>query len=159
MGRIPVIETLQSLGVKVVDRGCFDEAPVDFPDVAQEVCDYVISGRADRAVLICGTGIGMAIAANKVPGIRATVCYDGYSARQAVEHNDVNVLCLGSLISGPAIARDIVTAFLTSNLSPEEKFSRRIRKICDMEHGLVKGREISKTSHLDVLPTEVVDSG
>lgn len=128
-----VLSVLEDHGHEVADLGAKSTDPVDFPDVARLVCDAVRSGEADRGVMVCGTGIGASIAANKVPGIRATVCHDVYSARQGVEHDDVNVLCLGAWIIGPTIAAEIVRAYLTAEFSTEEHFRRRVRKLGDLE--------------------------
>lgn len=128
-----VVSVLEDLGHEVADFGAQSTDPVDFPDVARLVCDAVRSGEADRGVMVCGTGVGASIAANKVPGIRATVCHDVYSARQGVEHDDVNVLCVGAWIIGPTTAAEIVKAYLTAEFSTEEHFRRRVRKLGDLE--------------------------
>jgi ribose 5-phosphate isomerase B len=128
-----VISVLEELGHEVTDLGAQSTDPVDFPDVARLVCDSVRSGDADRGVMVCGTGVGASIAANKVPGIRATVCHDTYSARQSVEHDDVNVLCIGAWIIGPTTAAEIVKQYLQAEFRTEEQFRRRVRKLADME--------------------------
>lgn len=124
---------LETLGAQAVDHGTHTADPVDFPDIATVVCDAVRRGEADRGLMVCGTGVGAAIAANKIPGIRASVCHDLYSARQAVEHDDVNVLCLGAWIVGPVIAEEVIRAFLGSRFSTEEQFRRRVAKLSELE--------------------------
>jgi ribose 5-phosphate isomerase B len=106
---------------------------VDFPDVARAVSAPVRAGEADRGVLVCGTGVGAAIAANKIAGIRATVAHDTYTARQAVEHDDVNVVCLGAWLVGPAIATQVLEEFLAARFSTDPDFRRRVQMLHDME--------------------------
>ena len=110
-----------------------DCVEVDFPDITQLVCREIVTGRADRAVLVCVTGVGACIAANKMPGIRAALCHDVYSAHQCVEHDDVNVLCLGAQIIGSKLAEEIISAFLDAKFSTEEHFRRRVAKLTEME--------------------------
>ncbi len=129
----PVIELLKSWGHGVKDCGCFSTDPVDFPDIARLVCAEIKSGRATRGILVCGTGIGAAIAGNKVRGIRAALCHDTYSAHQSVEHDDVNLLCMGAWIIGPKLAEEILRAFLGARFSASEEFRRRVRKLEEME--------------------------
>jgi ribose 5-phosphate isomerase B len=129
----PLIEFLRGLGYAVEDCGSYDPAPVDFPDITRSVCERVSSGRAFRGILVCGTGVGACIAANKVPGIRATVCHDVYSAHQSVEHDDVNVACIGAQIVGQKLAEDCLRAFLAATFSTEEQFRRRVAKLAEME--------------------------
>jgi ribose 5-phosphate isomerase B len=129
----PVITLVKSWGHDVKDCGTFTDAPVDFPDIAQKVCDEVLAGRARRGILVCGTGVGACIAANKVRGIRAALCHDTYSAHQCVEHDDVNVLCIGAWIIGAKVAEEIVRAYLTANFSTDEDYRRRVRKLSEME--------------------------
>jgi ribose 5-phosphate isomerase B len=124
---------LDSMGVEVTDVGTHDTAPVDFPDVTRLVCEPVRDGEVDRGILLCGTGVGACIAANKIPGIRAALCHDTFCAHQSVEHDDVNVVCLGAWIVGPVIAEDVVRAFLGASFSTEEHFRRRVSKLRDME--------------------------
>jgi ribose 5-phosphate isomerase B len=135
-----VLETIRALGHEVADHGSFTPEPVDFPDIARLVCDAVRAGHAQRGVLVCGTGVGAAIAANKLPGIRAAVCHDVHSAHQSVEHDDVNVMCIGAQIVGPWLARDLVEAFLKASFSTEEQFRRRVRKLAELE--LQSAREL-----------------
>src|SRR4051812_1146581 len=103
-----IIELIRQLGHEVQDCGSYDPAPVDFPDVSRRVCELIRERKADRGMLVCGTGVGACIAANKIPGIRASVCHDVYCAHQSVEHDDVNVMCLGAQIVGPWLAADLV---------------------------------------------------
>jgi len=129
----PLIEFLRSQGHVVEDCGSYDPAPVDFPDITKAVCDRVRDGRAARAILVCGTGVGACIAANKVPGIRASVCHDIYSAHQCVEHDDVNVVCIGAQVIGAKVAEDCLRAFLSAEFSTEEQFRNRVAKIAGLE--------------------------
>lgn len=129
----PVIELLKAGGHDVTDHGTHSTEPVDFPDIAQLVCDQVRTGGAERGILVCGTGVGAAIAGNKVPGIRATVCHDVYSAHQCVEHDDVNLLCIGAQIVGVKLAAEIIETFLKAEFSSEPQFRRRVQKLHEME--------------------------
>ena len=124
---------LAKAGHEVTDMGTHTPAPVDYPDISEAVAQAVRNGQADRGVVICGSGAGAAIAACKFPGIRAAVCHDSYSARQAVEHDDMNVLCLGSRVIGPALARTLIDAFLAATFSGEERHMVRIAKIDAIE--------------------------
>jgi ribose 5-phosphate isomerase B len=128
-----VVEHIKSLGHEVVDAGSYDDKPVDFPDVARKVCAMVTSREADRGIMVCGTGVGASIAANKIRGIRAAVCHDVHSAHQSVEHDDVNVMCIGAQIVGPWLANDLVAAFLAARFSTDEDFRRRVMKLHQME--------------------------
>jgi len=128
-----LIAVLETLGTDVVDHGSHTPDPVDFPDIARLVCNAVRTGEANRGILLCGTGIGAAIAANKMPGIRAGVCHDVHSAHQGVEHDDMNVLCLGGQIIGAWHARDIVSAFIGAEFSGGEDLTRRVNKLRDIE--------------------------
>lgn len=129
----PVVDVLRSWGHQVADVGTHSTDPVDFPDIAEEVCRRVLSGEADRGIMVCGTGVGASIAANKIPGIRAALCHDVYSAHQCVEHDDVNVLCLGAQIVGEKLAFDLLRAFLDARFSTEEHFRRRVAKLGELE--------------------------
>lgn len=120
----------------VVDLGTDSQEPVDFPDVAARVCRSIRDGETQRGVMVCGTGVGAAIAANKIAGIRAAVCHDTYSARQCVEHDDVNVLCLGAQIIGPTIAAELIRSFLGARFSTDEAFRRRVAKLGEMERAM-----------------------
>jgi len=128
-----VREHLTRLGHHVVDVGTTDDLPVDFPLITQRVTSMITAGEADRGVLVCGTGVGAAIAANKVRGIRAAVIHDSYVARQGVEHDDVNVACLGAWVVGVRIAEEVLTAFLAAEFSTDPDFRRRVEQLADME--------------------------
>ncbi len=129
----PVIEFLKAEGHTAQDFGTHNAEPVDFPDIAQVVCDAIRKGEADRGVLVCGTGVGACIAGNKVPGIRAALCHDVYSAHQCVEHDDVNLLCIGAQIVGIRLVEEILRAFLSAQFSTEAHFRRRVDKLAEME--------------------------
>jgi ribose 5-phosphate isomerase B len=124
---------LAGLGLDVIDLGTDSTAPVDYPDISQAVAEAVRGGRAERGILVCGSGAGAAIAACKFPGIRASVCHDAYSARQAVEHDDMNVLCLGSRVIGASLARTLVDAYLGASFSGDERHVKRVAKIAAIE--------------------------
>jgi ribose 5-phosphate isomerase B len=128
-----VLEMLAAVGHEVIDVGTDGEEPVDFPDIASELCRQVLGKEAERGLMVCGTGIGAAIAANKIPGIRAALAHDLYSAHQAVEHDDANVLCLGALIVGPTIAFELIRTFLGASFSGGEEFTRRVEKLRRLE--------------------------
>jgi ribose 5-phosphate isomerase B len=130
--RDAVFEALS--GHEVIDLGTPTATPpVDYPDKAREVGAAIIDGRAERAVLVCGSGVGASVAASKLPGIRAAICHDVYSAHQGVEHDDMNVLCLGSEVVGPSLARDLVDAFLAAEFNGGERYVRRLKKIEELE--------------------------
>jgi ribose 5-phosphate isomerase B len=128
-----VMEHVRALGHQVVDVGAYDDRPVDFPDIARALTDKVSSGQAERGIMVCGTGVGAAIAANKVKGIRAAVCHDVHSAHQSVEHDDVNVMCIGAQIVGPWLAKDLITAYLSAEFSTDVDVRRRVEKLKRME--------------------------
>lgn len=128
-----VVEHVRSLGHEVIDVGSFDDKPVDFPDIAREVARKVTSGEADRGLMVCGTGVGASIAANKMKGIRAAVCHDIHSAHQCVEHDDVNVMCIGAQIVGPWLAKDLIASYLTAEFSTDADFRRRVEKLHAMD--------------------------
>jgi ribose 5-phosphate isomerase B len=129
----PVVEALRSWGHHVTDVGTHSSEPVDFPDIARQLCSVIQRGDAERGIMVCGTGVGAAIAANKHPGIRAAVCHDVYSAHQCVEHDDVNVLCLGAQIVGDQLAFDLLRTYLAAEFSTSEEFRRRVAKLADLE--------------------------
>ncbi len=130
----PVIELLRSWNHAVKDCGTNSTAPVDFPDIAARVCDEVLSGRAERGIMVCGTGVGAAIAANKVRGIRAALCHDTFCAHQCVEHDNVNVLCMGAWVIGPKLAEEVLRTFVNARFSSDDPdFQRRLRKVGEME--------------------------
>ena len=125
---------VESLGHAVEDVGTFDpKQPDDYPDFAAAVGTAVQAGRAERGILVCGSGVGASVAANKLPGVRAGLCHDTYSARQGVEHDDVNVLVLGSRVVGTELARELVRAFLAAQFSGEERHVRRLNKVKALE--------------------------
>ena len=129
---------LNKAGHEVLDLGTNSDAPVDYPDCAEAVATAVREGRAERGVIVCGSGAGVSIAATKFPGIRAAVVHDCYPAHQAVEHDDMNVLCLGARVVGAALAWDIVTTFLDARFSGEERHARRLGKINSIERRFAK---------------------
>jgi len=128
-----VLATVQAAGHEPVDLGTYSTDPVDYPDTARAAGMAVRSGDADRAVVVCGSGAGVAVAACKVAGIRAATVHDTYTAHQAVEHDDVNVLCLGARVIGPAYAQEIVLAYLGAHFTGEERHARRLAKIQALE--------------------------
>jgi RpiB/LacA/LacB family sugar-phosphate isomerase len=128
-----LIPSTRTLGHRVEDLGTHSQSPVDYPDLAREVARSVLSGAAERGVLICGSGVGASVAANKLSGIRAGLCHDTYSARQGVEHDDMNVLVLGARVIGIELARELVHAFLEARFSQEERHRRRLAKINALE--------------------------
>lgn len=129
----PVSDQLSQAGHQVIDVGVHDGAEVDFPDIARAACAPVAAGEADRAVLVCGTGIGASMAANKIPGIRAALANDHYCAHQSVEHDDANVLCVGAQVVGEWVALEIVRAFLSATWDDREEHVRRVAKLADLE--------------------------
>jgi RpiB/LacA/LacB family sugar-phosphate isomerase len=124
---------LEAGNCEVVDVGAYNDAPVDYPDYAEAVARAVLEARAKRGILICGSGVGASIAANKLRGIRAGLCHDTYSAHQGVEHDDMNVLVLGARVIGPELARELVGAFLQAEFSGEERHRRRLEKVQALE--------------------------
>ena len=124
-------------GHDVVDLGTHSTAPVDYPDSAEAVAQTIFDGHADRGVIVCGSGAGVSIAANKFPGIRAAVCHDTYTAHQAVEHDAMNVLCIGARVIGGALACEIVDAFLDAQFTGEDRHQRRLNKIFAIERRFV----------------------
>jgi ribose 5-phosphate isomerase B len=134
-------DLLRSLGHEVLDVGAFNENPSDYPDFAEAVGRAVLDGKAERGVLICGSGVGASVAANKLPGIRAGMCHDTYSAHQGVEHDDINVLVLGSRVIGVKLAEDLVKAFLGAKFTNEERHVRRLGKIKALEAKFAAGKK------------------
>ncbi len=135
-----VLATLRGGGHEVVDLGTDTDATrVDYPDKAAELGDALIEGRAARGVLVCGSGVGAAVAACKVRGIRAAICHDVYSAHQGVEHDDMNVLCLGSEIVGPSLAADLLRTFLAARFDGGDRYVARLEKVRLMEEGMLHG--------------------
>jgi ribose 5-phosphate isomerase B len=124
---------LAQQGHDVLDLGTHSTAPVDYPDSAEAVALALHEGQAERGIIVCGSGAGVSIAASKFPGIRASVCHDTYTAHQAVEHDDMNVLCIGARVIGAALAQEIANAFLSAAFSGEERHQRRLNKILAIE--------------------------
>ena len=142
--RATVISELMSLGHDVLDLGSDAAVPkVDYPDKAFEVGRAVVEGRAERGILVCSSGVGAAIAACKIDGIRACLCHDTYTANQGVEHDDMNVLCLGSEIVGKALAAEIIRAFAAANLDGSDRYTARLRKVEALERGEPLLRQVS----------------
>jgi len=134
-----VVEAVRAAGHEVLDLGAFDAQPVDYPDYALAVGRAVQRGEAERGIVLCGSGVGVCVAANKLRGIRAGVCHDVYSAHQAVEHDDLNVLCLGPRVVGPSLMVELITTFLAARFSGEERHARRLAKIAAIESGEPSG--------------------
>jgi ribose 5-phosphate isomerase B len=135
-----LLEDLVALGHDVVDLGTDKPEPrIDYPDKAREVGEAIRGGEAERAVLVCGSGVGASVAASKIPGIRAAVCHDTYSAHQGVEHDDMNVLCLGSEVVGAELAIELTRTFLAARFDGGERYVRRLEKIEEMERETTYG--------------------
>ena len=135
-----VLEELAALGHEVVDLGTDDASQrVDYPDKARELGESVLGGDAERGVLVCGSGVGASVAACKLAGIRAAICHDVYSAHQGVEHDDMNVLCLGSEVVGAELAADLVRAFVQARFDGGERYVKRLQKIEAMERLMPSG--------------------
>jgi ribose 5-phosphate isomerase B len=130
---------LSAQGHDVLDLGTDSPAPVDYPDSAEAVAAAIRAGQVERGIIVCGSGAGVSIAANKFPGVRAAVCHDTYTAHQAVEHDDMNVLCLGARVIGGALALDLVSAFLGARYAGEERFQRRLDKVTRIEERFTGG--------------------
>jgi RpiB/LacA/LacB family sugar-phosphate isomerase len=128
-----LVAYLRHRGHEVIDAGTNNDDPVDYPDYAEAVSKVLLDGRAERGLLICGSGVGASVSANKIPGIRAAVCHDTYSARQGVEHDDMNVLVLGARVIGIELARELVDNFLGAKFTGEERHLRRLEKIKALE--------------------------
>jgi ribose 5-phosphate isomerase B len=128
-----LMEEAKQLGHQIADCGAMDDRPSDYPDFARAVGRAVLGGDVERAVLICGSGAGASVAANKLRGIRAGLCHDTYSAHQAVEHDNINVLCLGSRVVGEALAAELMRTFLQAKFTGEERHVRRLQKVAQIE--------------------------
>jgi len=126
-------EELKLAGHNIVDVGAFDATPSDYPDFAQALGEVLQRGEAERGILICGSGVGACVAANKMRGLRAALISDTYSAHQGVEHDNLNVLCMGSRVTGTALASEIARAFVGASFQPEERFVRRLNKVLAIE--------------------------
>jgi len=135
-----LLEELAALGHETVDLGTDKAEPrIDYPDKAREMAEAIRGGEAERALFVCGSGVGAAVAANKVPGIRAAICHDTYSAHQGVEHDDMNVLCLGSEVVGAELAAELARAFLAARFDGGDRYVRRLEKIEEMERETTYG--------------------
>lgn len=133
----PIVDYLTGAGHEVLDLGAYNMDPEDdYPDYVKAVGEAVLRGEAERGIILCGSGVGACVAANKLPGIRAGLCHDTYSARQGVEHDDINVLCLGARVIGGALALELVQAFIGATFSGEERHRRRLAKVAEMEKNL-----------------------
>ena len=130
-----IADQLRSSGHEVLDVGTDGEEPVDYPEYALAVGQAILKSEAERGILVCGSGVGASIAANKLPGIRAGLCHDTYSAHQGVEHDDMNMLCLGSRVIGPELALELVRTFIGAQFSGEERYRRRLAKVQELERG------------------------
>jgi ribose 5-phosphate isomerase B len=138
--REQVLETLAAGGHEIVDLGTdTDAVRIDYPDKARELGEVIQGGRAERGILVCGSGVGAAVAASKMRGIRAAICHDAYSAHQGVEHDDMNVLCLGSEVIGPSLAVELVRAFLAARFDGGERYVERLKKVEAMERQMSNG--------------------
>src|SRR5437762_10090412 len=132
-----LLDELAALGHEAVDLGTDKPEPrIDYPDKAREIGEAIRNGDAERAVFVCGSGVGASVAANKLAGIRAAVCHDIYSAHQGVEHDDMNVLCLGSEVVGPSLAGDLIDTFVRARFDGGERYVKRLQKIQDMERAM-----------------------
>ncbi|MBS3919804.1 MAG: ribose 5-phosphate isomerase B [Deltaproteobacteria bacterium] len=128
-----LVKFLENRGHEVHDLGTFSDEPVDYPDYARAVSEEVMTGKVERGILICGSGVGACVAANKFPGIRAAICHDTFSARQGVEDDDINVLCLGARVIGPELAKEVIRVWLSASFSGAERHRRRLGKIKEIE--------------------------
>lgn len=133
-----LLKVISSKGYEITDLGSFNEQPSDYPDFAALVADEIIQNKATKGILICGSGAGVSVAANKFKGVRAALCHDTYTAHQCVEHDDVNVLCMGQRVIGIELATEIVLAFLAASFSHEERHERRLNKITAIEERNMK---------------------
>lgn len=128
-----LVARLEAQGHEVTDVGTHATVPVDFPDIARDLAARVTSGAAERGILVCGSGVGASIAANKIPGIRAGLCHDTFTAHQGVEHDDMNVLCLGEWVVGERVANEVIDTFLGAEFDGHEDFKRRVAKLGQMD--------------------------
>lgn len=135
-----VASLVQSAGHEIIDCGTDSNCAVDYPDYARKVGETIIAGKADRGILVCGSGVGVSVAANKIPGIRAAICHDTYSAHQGVEHDSMNVLCIGARIVGEEVATELIRAFLNAQFTQEERHVRRLNKMLEIERDALAGK-------------------
>jgi ribose 5-phosphate isomerase B len=141
--KAPAIEELQRLGHDVLDFGTNSSAAVDYPDYAQAVAEAVMRGDAERGLILCGSGVGASVVANKVPGVRAATCHDTYSAHQGVEHDDMNVLCLGARVIGVELALEVVRSWQGATFSNAERHARRLEKVRAIESKYQQSKEVT----------------
>src|ERR671937_3053983 len=135
--RETVLSELDALGHETVDLGTdTDAVRIDYPDKARDIAEALQNRDAERGILVCGSGVGASVAASKLPGIRAAICHDTYSAHQGVEHDDMNVLCLGSEVVGPSLAKDLIRTFLAARFDGGERYVARLKMIEDMERAM-----------------------
>jgi ribose 5-phosphate isomerase B len=138
--RDAVLGVLRAGSHEIVDLGTdTDAVRIDYPDKAREIGDAILAGRAERGVFVCGSGVGASVAASKIAGIRAAICHDAYSAHQGVEHDDMNVLCLGSEVVGSSLAADLVRTFLGARFGGGDRYVRRLKKVEAMERAMTNG--------------------
>jgi ribose 5-phosphate isomerase B len=137
-----LVKYLEQTGHTPVDLGTFSREAVDYPDIARTVARAVLDHKADRGILICGSGVGACVAANKFPGIRAAVCHDTFSARQGVEDDDMNILCLGERVIGTELAKELVRTFLSAMFSGAERHVRRLRKVAAIEREIMEDKTL-----------------
>lgn len=135
-----VLDVLRSAGHTIIDCGTDSSCPVDYPDYAIKVGTEILAGRCERGILLCGSGVGISVAANKIPGIRAGVCHDTYSAHQGVEHDNMNVLCVGARIVGEELVVELVRAFIHAQFTNEERHVRRLGKVLEIEQIALAGK-------------------
>jgi ribose 5-phosphate isomerase B len=136
-----VLDLVRAAGHEALDLGTHSTDPVDYPDIASALGHHLTSGQSERGVLLCGSGVGISIAANKLAGVRAAICHDTYAAHQGVEHDAMNVLVLGARVIGPALAAELVHAFLLAQFSSEERHQRRFQKVLQLERELSVSNE------------------
>ena len=139
--KVTIVRFVKERGFDILDFGTHSTEPSDYPDFARSVSEAVLGGKAERGILLCGSGVGACVAANKFPGIKAAVCHDTFSAHQGVEDDDMNVLCLGGRVIGHGLAKEIVNTFLLSNFSGAERHLRRLNKVKEFEREFMRGRE------------------
>ena len=128
-----MLKYVQALGHPVLDVGTHSDSPCDYPDYAEALAVALLNNQAERGIMVCGSGVGASVAINKIPGIRAGLCHDCYSAHQAVEHDDINVLVLGARIIGSSLARDLVSIYLKASFSNDERHVKRLAKVQQLE--------------------------
>ncbi len=133
-----IIQAVQDLGHTVIEMGASSTEPIDYPDITEPVARAIQSGQTDWAIIICGSGVGVTFTANKYKGVRACICHDSYSAHQGVEHDNLNVLCLGARIVGLEVAKELVSVFLGAKFSSMERYHRRIEKVESIERRMFK---------------------